>query len=196
MKIRPMKNKQNSALARIVFFTVSLLITLSLSAHSQVVYQADFNGSGTATGGTTNIATFGGTATLFSYLSDTASIGTASPLFPGELGYLQVVSTGTGNAGVTIKPSSPTRSPDGWFVLQTGTMAFDTFNGGLDFYFTSSKASSQWASGNEFRPLDTGGGNGGTRVIISSGSRVKAFVTEKLRFRDGVNAQHCSYCQS
>jgi hypothetical protein len=144
------------------------LSALTFPALAQVAFEADFNGAGTGTGGSSNVVTLGGTATVYSGGDADASVSTAAPvLFPGETGYLKIETTGSGTAGINIT-STASHSPDSWFTLQSGSMTFDTVNGGTDFFFTSSVDSSDWTGGNEFRPLDISGGTSGLRAILNA----------------------------
>lgn len=135
-----------------------------------VVFQADFSGTGTGTGAG-NLVSLGGTGTLLSGTNATGTQATTNPFVnPASGGYLRIVDngTGSGNAGITLKPSSAATSPDSWYV-NGGTSSFDTVNGAFDFLFRTSVGSAGWGeAGTAFRPIDVSGGAGGMRLIINA----------------------------
>ncbi|HAU36166.1 MAG TPA: hypothetical protein DCX07_00430, partial [Phycisphaerales bacterium] len=68
-------------------------------AGAALVFQADFNGSGSGTGGAGDIVTSGGTGSL----TDASVIGT-SPLSSASGNYLNVVDSGAGTGYATFSP--------------------------------------------------------------------------------------------
>ena len=161
-------------LPRFVSIIAIIALTAFRLARAQVVEQADFNGTGTFTGdrgnNTASLMTLGATGSLTSATKLAASIGSSSPLFSGEPGYLDLNDTGAGSvsAGVTISPVSDANTLDSWFTAG-GSGDFDTINGGFDFYFRCSVGSAGWDNtGGDFRPLDISGGAGGLRIVLNA----------------------------
>ena len=154
---------------KLIVASVALML-MAFPVRAQVVFQADFNGSGTGTGETSNIVTYGGTASLASVTNMSAGIGTSPVLLTGAPGFLHLNDTDatTGTAGASITPKSAAQSMDSWYV-DGGATTFDTINGGFDFYFRSSVASSTWdGTGGDFRPIDLSGGHSGLRLIVNA----------------------------
>jgi hypothetical protein len=156
---------------------------LALSAHAAVVFQADFNGTGSSTGGVSDMVTLGGTGVINNPRIDqsliTVSNPLTSPLGAGTGAYLHFDDTGTQTAsrfaGVTFTPTNKDSSFDSWYGNTSGTVGYDTLNGGFDFLFrTSSNAN---LGGNTLRLLDLNGGAAGYRLVLTSSA------TDKLQLQ-------------
>jgi len=149
----------------------SALLFLAVNAPAALVFQADFNGSGTGTGGANDIVTLGGTGQLYSHAQSNVevSISSANPLAGGLGGYLSLNDMGKEQsggraAGVILKPTGVGSSLDSWYT-DGGTETFDTLNGGFDFFF---RTNNEAVTPNSFRFLDENGGEGGLRLILNS----------------------------
>jgi hypothetical protein len=137
---------------------VLLMAALTQSASAALVFQADFNGEGSGTGGASDLVTTGGTGTLRNGFSEAlnvdASIGSSTPLVSGAGSYLSLNDSGTENTprsgGVDFTPSSSANSFDSWYV-DNGTSGFDTLNGSFDFFFRTTLVT------NSIRFLDVSG---------------------------------------
>jgi len=106
-------------------------------ANAGVVLQADFNGTGTGTGGASDLVTLGGTGELLTKGSATANVLTSSSMGGGA--YLELSSpSGTGTvtwpAEVRITPTSSSTSLASMFSKPSG---LPSLNGGFDFLFRS-----------------------------------------------------------
>jgi len=139
-------------------------------SNPETVLQADFNGSGSGTGGQNDIVTLGGTATLVDAgnYSD-ASVLDALPFrtlgMNSSGGYLNVLTTNNVVTGIygrtTITPASPASSLNSMTVFTNGHVML---RGGLDFFFRNERDIEQSA---EFRPIDTDNrGNDGLRLVL------------------------------
>lgn len=144
-------------------------------AFAAVVFQADFNGSGSGTGGAADIVTFGGTGELWNvnpaHSNVDVSFTSGAPLIAGSGGYMSLNDKGqfdTNNrgAGVTFKPASAENSFDSWYADTSSTLGYDTINGGFNFLFrTNSDAN---LGTNALRFFDANGGSSGYRLILTS----------------------------
>lgn len=143
-----------------------------------VVFQADFNGSGSGTGGANDMVTYGGTGVIFNNTNSNLvpSVGTSAPILPGTGGYLSIQdnglqTTGGTGGGATFTPTSTANSFNGGYT--TGA-TFNSINGAFDFYFSMSSVTGFDA--NSLRFLDLNGGNSGLRMTLLLGS------ADKFRF--------------
>ncbi|WP_269522746.1 hypothetical protein [Coraliomargarita parva] len=119
------------------------------TASADLVFQADFNGTGGGTGGASDIATYGGTGSIY----DTAADDDISASVSG--GKL-VITDGSGYVGrpvgVTFDPTSIDNGFNSWFENTSDTLGYDSINGALDFYFKSTENA---LTGNSVRAIDT-----------------------------------------
>lgn len=138
-----------------------------------LIFEADFNGSGSGTGGPSDMVTYGGTGVIFNNNGSklTPTISTSSPMAPGAGGNLSINDTGlqtvggTGG-GATFTPTSAANSFDAGY--STGP-SFNSINGGFDFFWISSAVDFN-AMGNSLRFLDPNGGNSGLRMTLLLGN--------------------------
>jgi hypothetical protein len=156
-------------------FTVAVVsLLLALPTHAAVVFQADFNGTGSGTGGPSDMVSFGGIGVLNNTnakLSNVvASISSGTPLIAGGGRYLslkdQGPSTRTRVVGAEFTPASAANSFDSWYVDASGTLGFDKLNGGFDFLFRTD--SSAALDTNAYRFFDVNGGTSAYRFTLSS----------------------------
>lgn len=154
-------------------FSIVLLL-LALNAHAGLVFQADFNGTGSSTGGASDMVSFGGTGVLNNENSEqtnaVASISSGTPLTPGGGPYLSLkdkgLSTRTRVTGVVFTPASADNSFDSWYADTSGTLGYDKLNGGFDFLFRTD--SSAALDTNTYRFFDVNGGPFAYRFTLSS----------------------------
>ena len=76
----------------------ALLALFAVNAHAAIVFQADFNGSGSGTGGANDIVTSGGTGVELNVNPAQSNVdvvfSSANPLAPGAGGYLRLSDNG------------------------------------------------------------------------------------------------------
>jgi hypothetical protein len=150
----------------------ALLVTLNV--HAAVVFQADFNGTDSGTGGVSDMVTSGGTGAITNANPEislvVASVASGTALAAGSGSYLSLndsgAQTGTRAAGVAFAPTSAANSFDSWYSDTSGAVGYDTLNGGFDFLFRTS--SSAALASNTFRFFDVNGGSSGYRIALSS----------------------------
>ncbi|MGB8354692.1 MAG: hypothetical protein WCD79_12435 [Chthoniobacteraceae bacterium] len=113
-------------------------------------FSANFKGSGTSTGGTSDMIDTGGTGLLQAGAGDTMVVASASPFIPGVSGdYLESSMTPTGGAAhFQITPTFGRTSWGRIFDYRTGQWLV---NGGFDFFWRPVTAP---AIGNAMRPID------------------------------------------
>lgn len=158
----------------LVVSIASLLGVSTLSA--SVVFQADFNGSGSGTGGASDIVQYGGTGVLYSQSGSNAasSVSTALPLAPGSSGYLSIADTGkntTNNlgGGVTFSPASAANSFDSWLTQDGAGTGRDSLVGAFDFFFRLDNKTGTWEP-NSLRFMDFGDSSQGLRLVLNNNS--------------------------
>lgn len=146
----------------------AFLVALSaLNASAALVFQADFNGAN-------DIVTLGGTGVITNtdpHLSNvTAAITSGTPLSVGSGSFLRLndqgAQSGSRVAGVRFTPTGSANSFDSWYANTSGTLGFDTLNGGFDFLFRTSSSANLLQ--NTFRFFDMDGGSSGYRLALSS----------------------------
>jgi len=156
-----------------LFVVLCSLLIWSSTSKAALVFQADFNGSGSGTGGSSDIVQTGGTGALYSQAGSnaTASASSASPLSGGSGGYLSIadVGAGSGGAGVTFSPTSAGNSFDSWLTQNGVSAGVDSLTGGFDFFFRMDSMSGTWNS-NSLRFLDFSGGANGLRLVLNNNS--------------------------
>lgn len=156
------------------FAAASLLALSALNTQAALVFQADFNGSGSGTGGASDIVALGGTGAISNtdpgISNVTASIASGTSLSTGGGAFLslndQGAQTGARVAGVRFTPTSAANSFDSWYANTSGTLGYDTLNGGFDFLFRTSSSANLLQ--NTFRFFDMDGGASGYRLALSS----------------------------
>ena len=145
-----------------------------LNAHAALVFQADFNGTGSRTGGANDMVSFGGTGVLNNentkQSNAVASLSSESPLITGGGPYLTLKDQGSSTrsrvTGVVFTPASAANSFDAWYADTSGTLGHDKLKGGFDFLFrTDSRAA---LDTNTYRFFDANGGPSAYRFTLSS----------------------------
>lgn len=133
------------------------------------VFSADFNGTGSGTGGATDVVSIGGTGAVGASAGSTYTIKSSPAM--GQANYLNVATAAAGN---TTQQSIATFTPTtaGSWKSLTGTttlsgVAYTTLNGAFDIFVRRNAS----ASGDQswFRPVDVDGrsGNAGLRIILT-----------------------------
>jgi hypothetical protein len=159
-----------------LFVALSSLLVWSSTSQAALVFQADFNGSGSGTGGVSDIVQAGGSGVIYSQSGSnaTSSVSSTSPLSGGSGGYLSIgdagvnTTNGTG-AGVTFSPASVGNSFDSWLTQNGVSAGVDSLTGGFDFFFRMDSMSGTWNS-NSLRFLDISGGTNGLRLVLNNNS--------------------------
>lgn len=134
------------------------------------ILQADFNGSGTGTGGVSDVVTFGGTGSIYQYTSATTSVESAPTLGQGDFLKVSVPSataTTPSNGMIGGALLTPASSAHSFAAMNTigGGATGTTLHGALDFFIREDTiAPLSAAIGNI---IDLGSQTGGAiRVIL------------------------------
>ncbi len=168
MKTAPSRRHIAAALSSVLF---------AVGAQAALVFQADFNGAGSGTGGAADIVTFGGTGVITNLdpqiSNATASITSGTSLADGSGSFLRIndqgIQSATRAAGVRFTPNSAANSFESWYSNTSGTLGYDTLNGGFDFLFRSTGTS--FGATNTYRFLDLNAlGSTGFRLALFSSS--------------------------
>ncbi len=155
-------------------------MALAHTASAALVFQADFNGTGSGTGGASDMVTLGGTGQFTGTSSSSnvySSISSSTPLTTGGGNYLSLDDQGQSSSysptGAGFSPNSAASSFDSWYT-DNGTSGFDTLNGGVDFFFRSTDVA---LSTNQFRFLALYGisGSDGLRFNLLSNNGALRF---------------------
>ncbi len=151
--------------------------TLAHTASAELVFQADFNGTGGGTGGASDIVTLGGTGIMY----DTSNADGVSSAITG--GNLVVTDTDIANAsrsaGVEITTTTVGNGFNALFEDTSATLGFDTLNGGFDYIFKSDKASMDAKS---VRPIDLYFGQGNQIRLITTTNTGGSFMIELIDY--------------
>jgi len=145
-----------------------------------VIFQADFNGSGSGTGGSSNLVTFGGTGVLFANADVVGKVTNANPFSAGG-NYLNVQRLGTINGGHLYIPATFTFASgnNSWLAWADTNMSVANPNimaarlhAGHDVFFRiNNVASGSATDANCFRPVDqitsSGGGSDGLQIFLN-----------------------------
>lgn len=151
---------------------------------ASIIMQADFQGSGGGTGGPNDIVAYGGTGTITSYTTGTASIQNSDPL--GQGSYLNVsVGAHPANGNLGLATLTPTSAANSWSALNTVGSQFVALHGASDFFLSASNAGASGFNTNWTRPFDIGASSsGGLRFIMNA----QGTNTMRLEFLAGTNA--------
>jgi len=179
-------------------FVLASVLLLPAGMNAALIFQADFKGTGTGTGGAADMVTFGGTGSLATATGVTNSIAGATP-FGGVGGNYLSCSTAAGAAVflplATVNFGSVANSFAALQGLNVGS--YTTLNGAFDVFFRPN-AIVPGDSG-YFRPVDTIGGAGGEGLrLIFNGNAGGGLVFEihgnagdpVLNFTGGPGASH------
>jgi hypothetical protein len=154
-----------------------LAAALAQTASADLVFQADFNGTDSGTGGATDIVTFGGTGTMY----DTNDTDEVSASISG--GELIVSDSGTENenrrAGVAITTTTVDNGFNAMFSDTSATLGFDTLNGGFDYFFKSDKLT---MDAKTVRPIDLFFGQGNEIRLITTTNANGSFMLELIDY--------------
>jgi len=136
--------------------------------HADPIFVADFNGTGSGTGGPGDIVQRGGTGSLPVNQKVVSSAIATDPSM-GSGGFLQVVTPDYQTVGladaVSLVPSSVENS---WAALYTHTSQGASLNGAFDFFVRPESVTFTSAT-NWFRPLDVGSpAGGGMRLVLNN----------------------------
>ena len=126
-----------------------------------LILQADFNGTGTGTGGVNDLVTSGGTGALNSYNGAVTSVPSAPTLGQGSFLNVNGTAIGTNNGnlgGVTITPASSANSFAALNTVSSGTVKL---HGAVDFFFRPDAI-----AGGNFNIIDVGGPSSGGRIRL------------------------------
>ncbi len=153
---------------------ISMAVLLPCAASADLIFQADFNGSGTGTGGASDIVTLGGTGSFFSDNSGVTSIQSSNPFGSGGGSYLNInnptdTSSGTWIGYTTFNPTSVANS---WAAMQTinaGGSGFTDLNGGVDFFFRPNDVGDGGVVNNWVRFIDLYSNTAGDFRIVLNG---------------------------
>ncbi|WP_269522745.1 hypothetical protein [Coraliomargarita parva] len=174
----------------------SLLILaagLTQAASANVVFQADFNGTGSGTGGASDIATLGGTGSIYDTASDDDIVSSISD---GKLTVTDGAAKVGRKVGVTLNPTSIDNGFNSWFEDTSDSLGYDSVNGALDFFFQSTETE---LTGTSIRPIDVRlGQNDQLRLILTTNtpsSGTGPFAVQILDYSSGsgVNIGGASY---
>lgn len=111
------------------------------SAHAGVVFQADFNGSDSGTGGATDVVTLGGTGEIWNLNGDGSSGGVESSNPLGSGSYLHTAASGVNGGGAgTQAHFIPTSSASSLGAMTSSSGGQILLNGGLDFFIRVNSA--------------------------------------------------------
>jgi hypothetical protein len=185
MKVIHLKLPQQESRIVRVTAMVALLGLAASTAQGEIIFQADFNGSGTGTGGASDMVTTGGTGALYSYSEAspatpaTATVESTTPI--GQGSYFQAFAgnpskTGGDTAGVKFTPTDINSS---WAALQdlnADGSGFNDLNGGFDMLFKPIDFGEGGLSAGWMRPLDiyNNPATGGMRLnMLSYGTDLK-----------------------
>jgi hypothetical protein len=154
-----------------------LAAALAQTASAELVFQADFNGTGGGTGGASDIVTLGGTGVMY----DTSTTDGVSSAVTG--GNLVVTDADIINAnrrsGVAITTTTTSNGFNALFEDTSATLGFDTLNGGFDYIFKSDKAS---MDAKTVRPLDLFFGQGNQIRLITTTNVSGSFMIELIDY--------------
>lgn len=130
------------------------------------IFQADFNGPGSGTGGNNDIVTFGGTGMLTTSGDGVAEVMSSYP----DMGGGRFLRTQTPNGGTTAKVTFTPASPENSLAsLWSKPDSQALLNGAVDFFFRSAEGVTDSTATAAFRPLDTSNtASGGLRLILYS----------------------------
>lgn len=159
--------------------------TLS-SLNAAVILEADFNGTGSGTGGASDLVQSGGTGVTFSNGHTTVTTSTTDPLVAGAGSYLTADAQAgySGNAGgVTITPTS---SANSWAAMNTISGGTTSLHGAVDFLYRPE--SGNVAGSAYFDPISLGTpsatglsltlyNNGSDRIKMTINGGTGAFLT-------------------
>jgi hypothetical protein len=148
------------------------MLLVGFNAGAAIVFQADFNGAGGASGGPAGIVTFGGTGALPSDTSGmTNTVVGMAPFGANSGNYLETTVAAGNYSGkslpsVTFTFTSPSNSLQAWQKpnLAVGASNYTVLRGAFDIFFRPiafAAGDSGW-----FRPIDTGIGAGGDGLEV------------------------------
>ncbi|HYG24314.1 MAG TPA: hypothetical protein VEH04_16160 [Verrucomicrobiae bacterium] len=107
---------------------------------SALIFQADYNGPGNGTGGTNNVVTLGGGATLgANTVNGTNYLSDANPFAPGSGKYQEVIFNGTGVNYNWVNPFTPVSVAQSWNAMIGAPLVFNgrtnlNLNGAMDIF--------------------------------------------------------------
>lgn len=140
---------------------------------SGAIFKADFNGSGTGTGGANDIVSFGGTGTKYQYTTATTTVSSSPTLGQGNFLKVEVGANPSNGylGGVNLTPASRANS---WAAMNTVSGGVATLHGAADFFF---REDATVAGGLDI--FDIGSEtNGGIRLILQqnqTGTRLRLY---------------------
>ena len=167
----------HSKACRLLAATIIGLLLASATANAGIIFQADFNGPGGGTGGSSDLVTLGGTGAITADgVNMIADVTNSAPFSAGSSNYLneQYVSGGV-PAPVTFTFASDTNSLLAW----QGSNVFDVadniqatvLHAAFDTFLRVNSGSGPARDLSGVRPLDTvswgGGGSDGLRIILN-----------------------------
>jgi len=148
-------------------------LLLTCNGFSDIIFQADFKGSGFGTGGTQDLVTLGGRGLLKSVHNDASritsegSILTKPAMGTGSfLNWFLMVMGATGPGEAKSIVFTPDDAAHSWAAMAkiVGTQVF--IDGGFDFFTRANKRDDSAIAW--FRPLDVGDGKTQLRIDVSS----------------------------
>jgi hypothetical protein len=181
-----------------------LTVNVNPASLASLIFQADFNGPGTGTGGTNDLVAFGGTGALGSITGGSIAIQTTNSIAPGAGGYLFTTESNTFPARpaiCTFTPNTASNSLNAFYggVINTNTV----INGAFDLFVrndsTTNTVNDRGYSA-FFRPLDSDSRGsvanaGGLRIIMqgttvgtTNGGQIQWQLIASANTRGGVNA--------
>ncbi len=171
MKLTHLKSPQQGSRTLRATALSALLGLAASTAQGEIIFQADFNGDGTGTGGASDIVTLGGTGSMSSSGTGEVTVESASPI--GQGSYYQALNPESPDNKTSGTLGSTTFTPGAgasWADMQTSNGSSITgINGGFDFFFKPADIGSGGFHNNWFRPLDFGSNSTGNyRFILTS----------------------------
>lgn len=174
MKIKPMKTIPpptgfHPSVAKCATVCALMLAGVTLNLSASVILEADFNGTGTGTGGTNDLVSIGGTGSIYQYTTATTSVQSSSTMGQGSYLNVSVAGTPTPGAlgGVNITPTSDTSS---WAALNTVASGTTSLHGAADcFIRTNNAGTGGFGQPNWLYLLDLGNvSDGGLSLVLNA----------------------------
>ena len=140
----------------------------TLAVFDRPIFEADFNASGTGTGGAGNMVTTGGSGVLVNNATISNSVIGTTPFVASSGNYLNTAATSTSGSSINMVTFTPTNTASSWGAFSQGTVNSGSnvnLNGAFDMFIRPNSAdttSQFW-----FRPVDVANGSTGLRIILN-----------------------------
>ncbi len=187
--MKTLRSKTSSILSRTLVALSMIALPATMSAST--IFEANFNGSGSGTGGPSDIVQYGGTGSFVSNTDSTTTIESTPTM--GQGNFVQVINgASTGFRIGRLADFTPASAGNSFAAMNTVGASTVSLHGGFDFFTRINSVSSGFESvQNWFRPFDVGStSDGGIRLIFNT------LDNNKLRLQVGTAADGISGAQA